>query len=491
VFVRSFKDSNGDGKGDLKGLIEKLDYLNDGNPETTRDLGVDAIWLMPVFESPSYHGYDVVDFERIESDYGSNEDFDEFLKQAHKRGVKVFVDLMLNHTSNQHPWFLEAVTPGSSKRDWYVWSPTDPGWGQPWNPSQPAWHRKGDAYYYGVFWSGMPDLNFRNPKVREEMTRIAVQWAKKGIDGFRLDAIRHLIETGPGKGQTGSEENHVFLKEFLAQLRKVNPQFALVGEVWSNTADIAPYYGDGDNELQMLFDFSMSGVLVNAAWSGDATNVAEQITDEQNTYPKTAVNAPFLSNHDQLRVATTVNKDRSRLGLAAAMLLTLPGAPFVYYGEEIGLANGPGSEDEFKRTPMLWTEPPNLGFSPVRAWQHTNAIQLVAPVSVQTNDESSLLSRYRALIRARHASPALGLGALTLLDVETSKVLAFLREEGEERVVVAHNLAGKPLTVTVKLKSGPIEPLFADVNVTATPSADGISLSLAALSTGVFRLSKP
>ncbi|HSF44229.1 MAG TPA: alpha-amylase family glycosyl hydrolase, partial [Thermoanaerobaculia bacterium] len=191
VFVRSFADSNGDGIGDLQGLISKLDYLNDGNPRTSQDLGVDALWLMPVFQSPSYHGYDVVDYETIESDYGTNADFERLLAEAHRRGIRIIVDFVMNHSSSQNPWFVDsASSPASPRRDWYVWRADDPGWTQPWGGNNRVWHPKNGAYYYGVFWGGMPDLNFSTPAVRREMERLAAFWISRGVDGFRLDATR-------------------------------------------------------------------------------------------------------------------------------------------------------------------------------------------------------------------------------------------------------------------------------------------------------------
>ena len=232
VFVRSFADSDGDGKGDLRGLLAKLDYLNDGDPATTADLGVDALWLMPVFESPSYHGYDVVDYRAIERDYGTAADLDALVVAAHARGVRVIVDLVLNHTSVEHPWFREsASSPSSPRRDWYLWSPTDLGWTQPWNPeSGSCWHERNGAFYYALFWSGMPDLNYRTPAVREEAKAIASFWLARGVDGFRLDAARHLVEDGPGPALVDTPETHAFWKEFAAHVRSVKPDAVLVGE---------------------------------------------------------------------------------------------------------------------------------------------------------------------------------------------------------------------------------------------------------------------
>src|SRR5688572_20189663 len=169
IFERSFADSNADGIGDFNGLISRLDYLNDGNPATTTDLGVDGIWLMPIFQSPSYHGYDTLDYETIESDYGTNADFQRFLDEAHRRGLRVIIAFVMNHTGSDHPWFIDSASATSSpKRNWYVWSATDPGWRQPWGGNDPSWHRRNDAYYYGAFWSGMPDLNYRTPEVKAE-----------------------------------------------------------------------------------------------------------------------------------------------------------------------------------------------------------------------------------------------------------------------------------------------------------------------------------
>jgi glycosidase len=488
VFVRSFKDSDGDGVGDLKGLIEKLDTLNDGDPATTSDLGVDALWLMPVFESPSYHGYDTTDYETIEKDYGTNADFQKLLTEAHKRGIKVIVDLVLNHTSNKHPWFLESASgPASARRDWYLWSKTDPGWGQPWNAKSPSWHLLNGEYYYGLFWSGMPDLNWTNLAVKDEMTRIASNWVKAGVDGFRLDAVRHLIETGPGEGQAGSPGNHVVLRELAKTLHGINPKTAMVGEVWSTTPDIATYFGQGD-ELEMLFDFPLAGALVKSAWSGESTPVLEVLADIAKTYPKGAVDAPFLTNHDQARVATAMGKDTRRLRLAAAMLLTMPGAPFIYYGEELGLLNGPGNEDEWKRTPMLWTDAaPGYGFTTGTPWHATAASQLVSSRAVQVNDADSLWTHYRKLIAARHGSKALLHGSLEVL-APAGKVLAFSREAGGEKVVVVHNLASSAQTVVLAVKGSALKPLFIDPAVEANKTEGGFSVSLAPLSSGIFRV---
>jgi glycosidase len=241
----------------LEGLISKLDYL--------KDLGVEGLWLMPIFKSPSYHGYDVVDYETIHPEYGTNASFTRLAEEAHRRGIRLVLDLTLNHTSNEHPWFVEsASSPESAERDWYVWREDNPGWGQPWNEKGRSWHALNGAWYYGLFWSGMPDLNWRNPAVMAEAQRIASVWLQRGADGFRLDAARHLVETGPGPGQAGSPETHAVWKQFSAYVRQHHPQALLLGEIWSDTADILPYYGStqavaGGDELSMTFNFPFGG----------------------------------------------------------------------------------------------------------------------------------------------------------------------------------------------------------------------------------------
>ena len=496
IFVRSFSDSDGDGKGDLNGLISRLDYLNDGNPASTTDLGVDAVWLMPVFRSPSYHGYDTTDYETINPDYGSNADFDRFLAEAHRRGIRVIVDFVMNHTGSDHPWFQDSSSgPASPKRDWYVWSPTDPGWGQPWG-SDPSWHPLNGAWYYGVFWSGMPDLNFRTPAVRTEMERLARLWLDRGVDGFRLDATRHLIETGPGPGQSDTPETHLFLKEFAASVRSSHPSAMLVGENWTETPTIATYYGStaaipGGDELPMNFDFPLAERIVQAVNAGDARGIAEKIAEIQSLYPSGAVDAPFLTNHDQVRVATQLSRSLPRMENAAAILLTLPGAAFLYYGEEVGLRNGTTNNDEAQRTPLPWDDTAGGGFTSGSPWFPFAPGRETDNVAGETGNRSSLLWRYRDLIRLRHSSSALAKGTLELLTPRTSSpTLAFLRVNGAERVLVVHNLTdsfvtGGPYAVTANGS----ERLFADEGVAdpSGPSGDW-RVTLGPRATAVFRL---
>jgi alpha-amylase len=491
IFVRSFRDSNGDGIGDLNGLIEKLDYLNDGNPATTSDLGIRGIWLMPVFESPSYHGYDTIDYETIERDYGTNTDFDRLLAEAHRRGIRVIVDLVVNHTSNQHPWFLEsASSPSSAKRNWYVWNDTNPNWSQPWG-GNPTWHASNGSYYYGVFWGGMPDINWQNAGAKAEMLRIARFWLAKGVDGFRLDATRYLVETGPGPGQADTPQTHAALKDLATAVRTAKPESVLVAENWTTAQIIAQYYGDtstiaGGDEMPMNFNFPLADAIVNGANSASPTPVIDAIRTVQTLYPAGANDAPFLTNHDQRRVASVLGNDTGKNRVAAAILLTLPGTPFLYYGEEVGLQNGPTSGDESKRTPMPWT--PGGGFTSGTPWFGHAPGLATANVETQTSNPASLLSRYRTLIHARNASAALQKGSIELLPSSQSTI-AFLRRTPAETVLVVHNLGDAfSKTANLPFSASGFETIFADGNVMPAGASNAWTVTLPARGVGIWKV---
>jgi alpha-amylase len=489
VFVRSFADSNGDGIGDLRGLTAKLDYL--------KDLGVDALWLMPVFDSPSYHGYDTVDYEKIEPDYGTGEDFDRFLAEAHRRGIRVIVDFVMNHSSAQHPWFVNsASSPSADHRAWYVWRADDPGWTQPWGGGNHSWHEKNGAFYYGVFWGGMPDLNYDTPAVRREMERLAALWLSRGVDGFRLDATRHLFANGPGDLQNDQPQTHAFLKEFSASVRRANPKSVLVGENWTDTEKIAPYFGStavvkGGDELPMSFNFPLAEEILGALNSAEAAGIGAKLEEMAALYPKGGiVDAPFLTNHDQARLATQLGNDPAKMKSAAAILLTLPGAPFLYYGEEVGLQNGPGGGDEFKRTPMPWDSTAGGGFTTGKPWFDFAPGREAANVASQAGDPGSLLSHYRGLIRLRHASPALRTGTLTLLSPgdRSTPVLAFLRETPKERVLVIHNVTGSEVSAgPFAFKASSLKPLFGSA-AAPVKGTGGWTVRLQAGASGVWKL---
>jgi len=435
VFVRSFQDSDGDGVGDFNGLASRLDYL--------ADLGVDALWLLPITESPSYHGYDTLNYDRVERDYGTEADFDRLLAEARKRGIKVVIDLVVNHSSVSHPWFVQANTStDDAYHHWYVWREDDPGWTQPWSGAT-TWHlsERLGLYYYGLFWSGMPDLNFEHPAVRAEMIGIARRWLDRGVDGFRLDASRHIIEAGEEAKAGGSAETHEWWREFAREVRASHPGALFIGENWTTVDQVGPYFGAAPHsQLDMNFNFDLAAAIVGAVREDTPGLIQDTLCDVAEYYPPHALDATFLANHDMIRAATQLG-DPQRERLAAALLFTLPGVPFIYYGEEIGLVNGPGGEDPEKRTPMPWTDAG--GFTTGRPWKVNRNADPQVNVARQQADPDSLWHHYRRLIELRKNSPAVGRGGYQPLAVGGSgDVIAWERRHGDERVVVVANLAG-------------------------------------------------
>ncbi len=427
VFVRSFYDSNGDGIGDLNGLIAKLDYID--------KLGATCIWLMPVAASPSYHGYDVSDYYRIEPAYGTNDDFKRLVVEAHRRGIAVLVDMVLNHASSEHPTFQAALRDTTSQyRAWYRFSPTSLGKG-PWGAE--AWHRSPvrDEYYYGVFWSGMPDLNYETPAVRDEAKKIATFWLRDmDVDGFRLDAVPYLIEEGTCL--MGCPGTHTFLREYAAHVRSVKPEAYTVGEVWGSIDATMPYYPD---QLTSYFGFELADSLLSAVRTGSATGLLAGFLRLQDTLPPYRW-SPFLSNHDGTRTLTALGGDFARAKLAATLLLTLPGLPFVYYGEEIGMTGD--KPDPRLRTPMQWRPRPGLGFTSGTAWESAQPDSFATTVEGQDANPGSLLNLYRRLIHLRRSNDALATGKLVPLSAGSPQVAAYLRraEHGKDAVLVVANL---------------------------------------------------
>ena len=453
VFVRSFADSDGDGIGDLRGLTDRLDDLNDGDPATTDDLGVTALWLMPVAESPSYHGYDVTDYRAIERDYGTADDFRALVAAAHRRGIDIVVNLVMNHTSIENPWFVDARTPGSVHDDWYVWSATRPAVAGP--GGRPVWHAAGDRFYYGYFWEGMPDLNLANPAVTAELDDIARFWLEDmGVAGFRLDAARHLLEDGSTLENTPA--TFAWLEGFRARLKAVDPVALVLGEVWDATSIASRYVRDG--ALDLTFDFGLAGQMLAAVRNGDAGSLRIVQREVSEAYPGGGY-AAFLTNHDQDRVMDVVGRDPAAARQAATLLLTGAGVPFIYYGEEIGLIGR--KPDERIRTPMPWTaEEPGHGFTTGTPWEPFADDVATANVASQTGRDDSILSWYRSLIALRGSHPALGTGAsLTPVEASAPSVYAVLRHDpvsGESAVVVS-NLDDAPVPdVTLDAVAGPL-----------------------------------
>lgn len=439
IFVRSFFDSDGDGIGDFNGLTQKLDYINDGNPATQRDLGARCVWLMPIMPSPSYHGYDATDYYRVNPQYGTDADFKRFVAEAHRRGIRVLIDMVLNHASSEHPYFKEALLyPTSPYRDWWRFAPTPQGQG-PWG--NVAWHKNPyrDEYYYGVFWQGMPDLNYDYAPVREEAKKVATFWLREmGVDGFRLDAIPYLVEEG--QRLAGTPGTHAFFREYAAHVRSVAPESFTIGEVWDSVGAMLPYYPD---QLDGHFAFELSNAIVDGVRSGNAKGLFAGYLRLQAALPAERW-SPFLRNHDQTRTATEFRGHVARQKLAATLLLTLPGLPFVYYGEEIGMTGD--KPDPRLRTPMQWNAGRAAGFTSGQPWEPLQPDSSAITVAAQDNDPASLLNLFRRLIHLREASPALAGGTLVPLQTTDTSVAAWIRTDGARPVFVVANLSDMPRT---------------------------------------------
>lgn len=474
VFVRSFADTDGDGIGDLRGLIDHLDYLNDGDPATTGDLGITGIWLMPVAESASYHGYDVVDYRAIEGDYGTIADFRALLAAAHGRGIAVIVDLVLNHTSIANPWFEDSRIPGSVHDGWYRWSKTDPGYVGP--NGQQVWYPDGSRFYYAQFARDMPDLNLANPEVTVALEDVARYWLDDlGVDGFRLDAIKHLVEDG--QQQVNTPATHEWLANFHANVRADKPDALLVGEVFDLTQISSSYVPEA---VDLTFDFELAGKMLLGARIGEAGSLASQQRDTLRLYGGPNYGA-FLTNHDQTRTMDTVN-DAGSARTAATLLLTNPGVPFIYYGEEIGLTGA--KPDERIRSPMPWVPGgASAGFTSGTPWEPLEDGAPGTNVETQAADPGSLLAHYRTLIRVRDSHPALGDdGTFTALGSASPKVYAFLATQGPDRAVVVVNLGDEEerafdlrLSAAHTCAAARATVVYADGISTAAPSPPAVT----------------
>jgi alpha-amylase len=432
IFVRSFRDSDGDGIGDFNGITEKLDYLH--------DLGIRGIWLMPINPSPSYHGYDVTDYYGVNPAYGTMDDFKHLLAEAHQRDIKVIIDLVLNHTSAQHPWFQDALKPGSEHHDWYVWKNEDPGTLGPWGAT--AWYKATNGlYYYAIFWDQMPDLNYDNPAVREEAKKVSSFWlGDVGIDGFRLDAVRYLAEDDK---LADSVADHAFLKEWGAYYRSINPQAFTVGEAWTDNANVKAYTKT-DAELDSAFNFDLSTAILKSLNESNNTSVRFLLQTTVRDFPQQD-NANFLTNHDMPRVVNQLGENgEDKAKAAAGILLTAPGVPFIYYGEEIGMRGS--KPDEMIRTPMQWTNENGAGFTSGKPWEPINSDFSTINVAKQTGNHTSLLEQYRMLIQLRNAHAALRVGKTFIAESNSNKLVAYLRSSKEETLLVVINIDDSPVT---------------------------------------------
>lgn len=499
VFVRSFLDSDGDGNGDFGGLISKLDYLNDNQASTTDDLGITGVWLMPIFPSPSYHGYDVTDYTSINPDYGTMEDFKIFLEEAHQRGIKVILDMPLNHTSSAHPWFKKALEMDPAYRDYYIWAAEDPVYPGPWG--QDVWHKSlnGD-FYYGVYWSEMPDLNYQNPAVVEEIKNVFKFWIELGVDGFRLDGARHIIEEGMKQVDTPS--THRFFKDLRTFVKNLNPEILLIGEVWADRFTASTYIKSGD-ELDLIFDFDLATGYLSSAKYGNAGRALNALKFTQRLFPGEK-SASFLTNHDMDRIMSELGGDIEKAKNAAFMLLTGPGVVFLYYGEEIGMEGKRGDEDTDinRRLPMQWTGGESAGFTTGTPWAPVHPAYLQNNVEASQQLPGSLLSLYRELLRIRPREMALGYGDVYLLNAHKAVVYAVLRSTPNENILILMNLSDKPVTdYRLSLDKGPLSgsyeliPLygsqpFADINANPQGGFDAFQPipTLSAYSRYIYKL---
>jgi len=501
LHVKAFCDGNDDGIGDFRGLIQKLDYLE--------WLGVNCLWLLPFFPSPlKDDGYDVADYRGIFPDYGSIGDFRTFMDEAHRRGMRVIADLVLNHTSDQHPWFQEARnSPQSPKRDYYVWSDSDKKYDKAriifidTEKSNWTWDPVAKAYYWHRFFSHQPDLNFDNPELRMAMLDTMSFWLDQGLDGFRCDAVPYLFER-EGTICENLPETHTYLKEVRKRIDDTYKGRILLAEANQWPADVRPYFGDGD-EFHMAFHFPLMPRLFMGVGSEDWHPIVDMFTHTP-PIPENCQWCLFLRNHDELtlemcsgeerdymyyayardpqmrrnvgiarRLAPLLENDRRKIELLNSLVFTLPGSPIVYYGDEIGMGDNVHLGDRNGvRTPMQWTADRNGGFSkadPSKLFLPaiSDSVYGYQGINVEAQRQSphSLLQWMRQMITVRKKHPAFGRGTVAFLRPRTDKVLAYLREYLGESLLLVHNLAGSAQAVELDLAAFqgavPIE-LFGD-----------------------------
>lgn len=442
IFVRSFQDSDGDGIGDLNGITERLDYLNDGQPGGS-DLGVTCLWLMPIFPSPTYHGYDVTDYYDVNPDYGTLADLDFLIQEAAERNISILLDLPINHSSSQHPWFRNALDPESPYRDWYIWSDTNPGYAGPWG--QNVWHdspAEDGTFYYGLFTGDMPDLNLSNAAVTMEIESIAGFWLDRGIRGFRIDAAKHLIEEG--QIQENAPATHQWLAGFNAWLDQEYPGIFVIGEIFNAGAFMLDSYYEPE-QLDAYFQFEIAAQIVIAVDSGSAGGLRSIVQDAIAKNPAQEWGT-FLTNHDQPRSMVEFDGDLAKAELAAVALLTLPGLPFVYYGEEIGMWGT--KPDEQIRSPMQWSRLPDSGFSTGTPWRPFEHDAAWVNVENQQGDPRSLLTLYRHLIDLRTTRTSLAVGEVAFAQGGDQRLLAYVRFTDQETTLVILNVGKDSMSLT-------------------------------------------
>jgi maltose alpha-D-glucosyltransferase / alpha-amylase len=486
ALIRGFNDSNHDGTGDIRGLIERLDYIE--------WLGIDCIWLLPFYDSPLRDGgYDIADFYAVLPEYGTVDDVRELLESAHSRGIRVIADMVMNHTSDQHQWFQESRQPGSDKRDWYVWSDTDERYRDAriifvdTEHSNWTWDHEAGAYYWHRFFSHQPDLNYDNPDVQEAMLDVVRFWLRLGFDGLRLDAVPYLFER-EGTNCENLPETHAYLKRLRKVVDAEYEDRVLLAEANQWPADVVDYFGDGD-ECHMAFHFPVMPRMFMALRREEARPIVE-IMESTPEIPENCQWGIFLRNHDELtlemvtdeerdymyseyardprmkmnvgirrRLAPLLDNGRRPIELFHALLFSLPGSPIMYYGDEIGMGDNIylGDRDGV-RTPMQWNPDRNAGFSradfaalyappvldPVYGYPAVN-------VEAQQRHPNSLLHWVRNLVNVRKQHPVFGVGLFTTLKSSNDKVLGFLRESGDDTILVVANLSATAQPVELDL----------------------------------------
>jgi len=485
LYIRAFCDSNGDGHGDLQGVLSKVDYL--------AELGVDCVWLLPYYPSPLFDdGYDIADYYNVHPDYGSVEDLKAVIDALHERGIKVIADLVMNHTSDQHPWFIEARSSRENpKRDWYVWSDTDQKYPEvriifiDTEKSNWAWDEGSQQFYWHRFYTEQPDLNFDNPEVQAEMLKILDFWMELGLDGFRADAVPYLFERDGTNGEN-LPETHDFLRKIRRHAENKWGERILLAEANQWPEDVRAYFGDGD-EFHMGFHFPVMPRLYMALRKADRSSIVD-IMRRTPPIPDNAQWCVFLRNHDELtlemvtleernymwdeyapdpamrlnlgirrRLAPLLDNDRRRIELMNALLFSLPGSPIVYYGDEIGMGDNITLRDRNGvRTPMQWHSGQNAGFSEADALyapvidDETYGHQKIN-VEDQRHDPHSLFNTMKHMIAIRKQHPLFGMGTFQFEEPENLAVLAYWRAYQREKVLVLINLSDAEQEVTFHL----------------------------------------
>ena len=444
IFVGSFSDSNGDGIGDLRGIIDRFDYLNDGDPNSGKSLGIEGIWLSPIFSSPSYHKYDVTDYYTIDPKFGTQQDLDDLIALCHSRGVKLILDLVINHTARSCSWFGEftkahrqndASNPYYDFYTYYKKGEQAPA-GRAFAPLSGT-----DVYYECNFYDGMPELNFDNPAVREEILKLSRYYLDRGLDGFRFDAAKYVY--------FGDHKRSVeYWTEYLTTLRSEYPGLYTVAEVWD---------GDGVTDLYYpatnCFNFTVaqvSGLMAETAKQGNAGELAKYVEKYlksiENTNPD-AMFVPFLSNHDMDRIVGALTVESGNMQMAANLYILGPGSPFLYYGEELGMrgSRGGANTDANRRLAMLWGDG-NTVKDPTGT-TYTADKQVKETAKEQKQDPYSLYTYYKKLIMIRKANPAIARGAYKAVTIEGSKVGGFTATLDGNTVLVLHNTGRSSKTV--------------------------------------------